>query len=82
MDKDWFPCFSMLFWCFTKMVGLISFLYGAYALGMVFSFGEGWFGRALFMFALPAAVGFFLLTTDFVYDIATASMRSRQKSGS
>lgn len=78
MDKNWFPFFSMMFWFVTKVIGLVSFLYGAYALAFVFTFGEGWFGRFLFSFGLPAALGFVLLATDLVHDLATAAMRGRQ----
>jgi hypothetical protein len=80
MDKDCFPFFSMLFWCFTKILGLVALIYGLTFIGPLLSFGAGWF-QTLCMFGVPAAAGLFLLTTDTVYDIATASMRGKRQGG-
>lgn len=81
MDKDWFPLRSLLFWCATKIVGLVELVTGLAYVSALLAFGGGWFSGALVPFAVHVAIGGFLLVTDTVYDIATAGMRSRQKSG-
>ncbi|GAB4159723.1 MAG: hypothetical protein Fur0037_26850 [Planctomycetota bacterium] len=48
---------------------------GVMALGTVFSFGDGWFSRTLFLFAVPVAAGLFLLGSDAVHDLATENAR-------
>lgn len=77
MDKDCYPFFSMLFWCATKLLGLWTLVTGLLNLASVFGH-EGWFSRLVWLVALPVAVGFFLLTSDFVYDAGTAVMRGRR----
>jgi hypothetical protein len=80
MDKDWFPLCSLLFWCATKVVGLVELISGLSIVIAVLRFGEGWFFGALLPFAVHIVIGGFLLVTDTVYDVATAGMRGRQKS--
>lgn len=77
MDKNWFACFSMLFWCITKVIGLVSLLFGLYALTAVLSFEAGWFRMLLFSAILPIGAGFVLLATELAFDFATAVMRGR-----
>jgi hypothetical protein len=82
MNKDWFPFFSMLFWCVTKIAGLTLFVVGLYALGAflinVGGEGGGWFWRLLATVALPLVIGWFLLKTDVLYEMGTEAMRNQQ----
>lgn len=80
MNKDWFPFFSMLFWCVTKTVGLVSLWNGLQWLGPTLAFGSGWW-LTFMQFVVPVAFGIFLLITDVVYDMAVGAMQSRIKSG-
>jgi hypothetical protein len=84
MDKDWFPFFSTLFWLLTKVAGMFMFLFGLYALGTVFMLSLGWLGwlwYLVFAVGLPTWIGFVLLKTDLLYDLATSAMASRRRAG-
>lgn len=74
MHKDWFPFFSMLFWCATKLLGLGVMMTGlglVYALFAVFSL----WGVVTTLATL--AVGWVLLATEVAFDIGSAEMRRR-----
>lgn len=77
MNKDWFPFFSMLFWLFTKLSGLSFALVGIWGLVTMSQLGFQ-FGLFLFGVLTPLALGFVLLVTEIVFDVATAEMRRRQ----
>ena len=85
MDKsdDWFPCFSMLFWCCTKLAGLLLSLFGLYSVTwlVVGIGGEGsLFWRLVLTAVLPIVLGFAMLKSDLVHQIATEEVRrSRSK---
>lgn len=76
MNKDWFPFFSMLFWCFTKLAGFGFLAVGLTALTAQLAIDFA-FRQLLFAALLPIAIGGFLLVTDTVYDLATAEQRRR-----
>jgi len=77
MHDDWFPFFSMLFWCCTKLAGLSLFVTGLIGLGTTLLAGFD-FWRLLLAVALPLVVGYLLLAKDFLYDLAIAEQRRRQ----
>jgi len=76
MTNDWFPFFSMLFWCCTKVAGLALFVTGLIGLGTTLIGGFD-FWRLLLAVALPLVVGYLLLAKEFLYDLATAEQRRR-----
>ncbi len=76
MQKDWFPFFSMLFWLFTKVTGLYMILLGLGGVGaQVISFD---FWSLLLWGLAPIAVGYVILSTEIVFDLAAAEQRRRQ----
>lgn len=76
MQKDWFPFFSMLFWCVTKISGLTLGIMGMWGLA---SLARGFeFLWLLFAVLVPLGLAFVLLMTEIVFDLATAEMRGRQ----
>lgn len=77
MQKDWFPFFSMLFWCFTKIFGLSLAVGGLWGIAGSFTGGFSFF-PLLFTGLMPVAVGGIMLTTEIVFDLATAEQRNRQ----
>jgi len=85
-NKDWFPFFSMLFWCATKIAGMVLFLFGLNVLVMSFGsgggFSEGWFWRLVFMIAMPMVIGLVVLKSDLLYDWATEAQRQKRPAGS
>lgn len=78
MAKDWFPFFSMLFWCATKLVGLSLFVTGLIGLGTLI--GGFTFWRLILIVAVPLVIGYLLLSTEYFFDLATAEQRRRQSS--
>ena len=78
MNKDWFPFFSMLFWCCTKLAGLALFVFGLNACGMWVASGFGELWRSLLAIAVPLVIGFLLLKSDLLYEIGTEGMRNQQ----
>ena len=78
MNNDWLPFFSMLFWFATKLAGLGLFVTGLVGLGTTLISGFD-FGRLLFVVALPVVIGYLLLKTEIVFDLALAEQRRRQK---
>ena len=74
--QNWFPFFSMLFWCVTKLMGLGMVAFGLQALSTLFSMGFT-FSGFLFGCLVPLGVGGLLLLTEIVFDIATNEMRQR-----
>ncbi len=74
---DWFPFFSMLFWCVSKVAGLVLLLFGLLALGTMLLHGFN-FWQLLLTVALPAVLGFVVLSTEVVHDLATAELTRRQ----
>lgn len=86
-NKDWFPFFSMLFWCVSKVAGLSLFLFGLSALcsvllGVGGFDGGGWFWRLVLTAAMPMVIGLFFLKTDLLHDWATEAQRSKRPTGS
>ncbi len=78
MTKEWFPFFSMLFWCCTKLAGLILLVSGLWALcTMLAAKFEFW--PLLMMAVAPMGIGYFLLMSDFVYDLGSAEQQRRQR---
>lgn len=78
MNKDWFPFFSMLFWLVTKVVALCLALFAFSVLATMLSMEAFRFWQFLFTVLAPLALGYFLLTSEVVFDLATAEMRRRQ----
>lgn len=76
MNKDWFPFFSMLLWAFSKVLGLTMMLVGLQGLATMLAV-EFRFGQLLLAVLAPIALGWVLLTTELVFDLATAEMRRR-----
>ncbi|MBZ0151306.1 MAG: hypothetical protein K8J09_07210 [Planctomycetes bacterium] len=75
--NNWFPFFSMLFWFVTKVTALVLMLIAF--LGLTTMVATGFHVMTLLVgILLPGAAGFFLLTTDLVYDLGTAEQRRRQ----
>jgi hypothetical protein len=73
---NWFPFFSMLFWCVTKVMGLGLAYVGLQVVCLNFSAGFSFTGL-LFNGLVPLALGALLLLTEIVYDMATNEMRQR-----
>ena len=80
MENDWFPFFSMLFWCATKIAGLALFVTGLIGLGSTLIGGFD-FGQLLLLVALPFVVGYVLLTSDIVYELGVAAQQRRRRAG-
>jgi hypothetical protein len=78
MQKDWFPFFSMLFWCVTKVTGLSFGLFGINALNAYWQMPGAQFGFLMLAVIVPLALAFVLLVTELVFDLATSEMRGRQ----
>lgn len=76
MNKDWFPFFSMLLWAVGKILGLVMMLAGLQALATMLAV-EFRFGQLLLAVLAPIGIGWLLLTTELVFDLATAEMRRR-----
>lgn len=76
MNKDWFPFFSMLFWCATKLVGVAMLISGLTALSVMLATGFN-FGQLLLSVLAPTALGGFVLSTEVLFDLGTAEMRRR-----
>lgn len=76
MTKEWFGFFSALLWCCTKVAGLGLFVTGLIGIGSALIGGFD-FWRLLLLVALPFALGYLLLKSEFVYDLATAEQRRR-----
>lgn len=74
--QNWFPFFSMLFWCVTKVMGLGLAYVGVQVLVMQLSTDFTFMGF-LFGALVPLALGALMLLTEIVFDLATAEMRSR-----
>lgn len=77
MNKEWFPFFSMMFWFVTKAIGLSMVLVGVTSLAGMFAVGFN-FWQLVLAVLVPVALGWFLLVTDMVFDMATAEQRRRQ----
>jgi hypothetical protein len=82
MNNAWFPFFSLMFWCATKIAGLVMFLFGLYALCTVLinigGEGGGWFWRLILTVGMPLVIGLFLLKTDILWEMGTENMRRQQ----
>jgi hypothetical protein len=78
MQKDWFPFFSMLFWCVTKVTGLAFGLFGIHAFVAYWEMPGFSFGYLVIAVIVPLALAALLLVTEIVFDLATAEMRGRQ----
>lgn len=76
MNKDWFPFFSMTLWLISKVIGLTMVILGLQALATMFAV-EFRFGQLLLAVLAPIAIGWLMLTTELVFDLATAEMRRR-----
>lgn len=76
--NNWFPFFSMMFWFFTKLAGLMLFLFGLNTGCMWIATGFGDFWRGLLSLAVPLVIGFLLLKSDLLYEIASENMRRQQ----
>lgn len=76
MHKDWYPFFSALLWFVTKALGVLLLVSGLLALATLFA-TEFRFGSLVMAVLLPIALGWLVLTTEFLFDIATAEMRRR-----
>ncbi|MBL8735424.1 MAG: hypothetical protein JNL12_03275 [Planctomycetes bacterium] len=76
MHKDWYPFFSALLWFVTKAIGVVLLVFGLIALGPLFAVGFTFSGLVMTVL-LPIALGWVVLTTEFLFDIATAEMRRR-----
>jgi hypothetical protein len=76
MHKDWFPFFSMLFWCATKLIGVAMLLSGLTALSLMLINGFN-FWQLLLSVLAPIAIGWFTLSTELLFDLGTAEMRRR-----
>lgn len=75
--NNWFPFFSMLFW-FTTKVAALGMFFATYV-GLTTMFAVGFtVSHLMFGVLLPGAVGFFLLTTEILFDLGTAEQRRRQ----
>jgi hypothetical protein len=74
--QNWFPFFSMLFWCVTKLMGLGLAYVGLQVLVMQLSV-DFTFAGFLFGSMVPLGLGALMLLTEVVFDVATAEMRSR-----
>jgi hypothetical protein len=77
MQKDWLPFFSMLFWFVTKVTGLYMVTWGLFGLGA--SLGSGFSFWSLLFGVLPIVLGYFLVVTDLVLDLATAEQQRRSR---
>jgi hypothetical protein len=77
MQTDWFSCFSMAFWAFTKVAGLFMALFGLQMLAGLLQHGFH-FWTFLFLVITPLVLAYVLLVTEIVFDLATAEMRRRQ----
>ena len=75
MHKDWFPFFSMLFWCATKLLGLGVMMTGLGLVSALFAAGFSLWGLVSTLGTL--AVGWVLLATEVAFDIGSAEMRRR-----
>lgn len=77
MQKDWFPFFSMLFWCVTKVFGLSLTIAGLWGIAGAFVGGFSFWGL-LFTGLVPLVLGGVALATEIVFDVATGEMKNRQ----
>ena len=76
MQKDWFPFFSMMFWFFTKVIGLFMVVFSLSVLaGMARSGFNFW--DLLLSVAAPLVLGYLLLATEIAFDLGTAEMKRR-----
>jgi hypothetical protein len=78
MQKDWFPFFSMLFWCGSKLFGLGLAITGLWGTAAAFTAHEFSFWALLLGGLVPVGLGGVLLVTEIVFDAATAEMKNRQ----
>jgi hypothetical protein len=79
MPTNWFPFFSMLFWCLSKLFGLGLVVGGLWGVAGAFVSPMGFsFSALLFLGLMPLAAGIVLLATEAVFDLATAEMKNRQ----
>jgi hypothetical protein len=77
MPTNWFPFFSMLFWCLSKLLGLSLVVAGLWAIAGLLAV-EFSFRGFLFAGLVPLAAGFVILATEVVFDLATGEMKNRQ----
>ena len=75
--NPWFPFFSMLFWFVTKLAGLAFAGSGIWSLLAQLStrFAAKPF---LLMGIVPLALGWFLLASDWLHDLATAQQAKQR----
>lgn len=78
MERNWYAFFSMFFWWCTKVLGLGLFVTGLLAIGV--QIGNRFdFWILVTTGLLPASLGFLLIRTEVVFDLATNEQERRTR---